>query len=225
MSMYSLHSAPMIRRPSPDIEQPVQPVVHILTDDCSERAALKATLSSAGFIARPVACTTAFRTAPDALEPMCLVMDGRMPPPFDREEQGVTPIICLAADGDVATTVRAMKAGAFDVLARPVEARLLVDAVRNALDVSAASLQQAAERRRLEKRHADLSQRERQVMELVVAGLMNKQIAYELGISEITVKAHRGRMMRKMDARSLPGLVQMANRLRLPAIVTPEASG
>jgi len=216
--MYTSQNTPFYGNYFSGTRQPAQPVVHILTDDCSERAALEATLSSAGFIARPVACSTAFRTAPDALEPMCLVMDGRMPPPFDPAEQGVTPIICLAADGDVATTVRAMKAGAFDVLARPVEARLLVDAVRNALDISAASLQQAGDRRRLEKRYGDLSQRERQVMKLVVAGLMNKQIAYELGISEITVKAHRGRMMRKMDARSLPGLVQMANRLRLTVL-------
>ena len=106
-----------------------------------------------------------------------------------------------------------MKAGAIDVLARPTRADLLVDAVRSALDVSSASLHQAVEQRRLQERYADLSQRERQVMGLVAAGLMNKQVAYELGISEITVKAHRGRMMRKMDARSLAGLVQMANRL------------
>lgn len=213
--MYTSQNTPLYGIHFSDTPQPAKPVVHILTDDCSERAALEATLSCAGFIARPVACTSAFQTAPDALAPICLVMDGGMPPPFDPAEQDVMPIICLAADGDVATTVRAMKAGAFDVLARPVEARLLVAAVRNALDISAASLQQAGERRRLEKRYADLSQRERQVMGLVVAGLMNKQIAYELGISEITVKAHRGRMMRKMDARSLAGLVQMANRLRL----------
>jgi FixJ family two-component response regulator len=223
--MYSLHSAPTTRRSSPDIEQPVQPVVYILTDDASERAALGDALSGAGFHGQPLGSAGHFLTPRDVPEPACLVMDGGMPPLLDPEEQGVMPIICLAADGDVATTVRAMKAGAFDVLARPVEARLLVNAVRNALDISAASLQQAGERRRLEKRYGDLSQRERQVMKLVVAGLMNKQIAYELGISEITVKAHRGRMMRKMDARSLPGLVQMANRLRLPAIVTPEASG
>jgi FixJ family two-component response regulator len=216
--MYTSQNTPFHGIHFSGTRQPAQPVVHILTDDCSERATLEATLSCAGFIVRPFACTTTIRTASDALEPMCLVMDGRMPPLLDPEEQGVMPIICLAADGDVATTVRAMKAGAVDVLARPVEARLLVDAVRNALDISAASLQQAGERRRLEKRYADLSQRERQVMNLVVAGLMNKQIAYELGISEITVKAHRGRMMRKMDARSLAGLVQMANRLRLTVL-------
>ena len=175
--MYTSQNTPFSGIHFSGTRQPIQPVVYILTDDCSERTALKATLTSAGFNARPVACILTLRTAPEALEPMCLVMDGRMPPPFDPEEQGVTPIICLAADGDVATTVRAMKAGAFDVLARPIEARLLVDAVRNALDISAASLQQAGERRRLEKRYGDLSQRERQVMKLVVAGLMNKQLS------------------------------------------------
>jgi FixJ family two-component response regulator len=110
-----------------------------------------------------------------------------------------------------------MKAGAIDVLARPVGVHPLVDAVRNALDVSAASLREAVEQRQLEERYADLSRREREVMALVATGLMNKQVAYELGISEITVKAHRGRMVRKMDARSLAGLVQMANRLGLTA--------
>lgn len=196
---------------------PTQPVVHIHSDDCSERAALEAALSGAGFRAQPLAPAGAALTPAAIVEPTCLVLDGRMLSPFVPAEQGVMPIICLAADGDVATTVRAMKAGAIDVLTRPVGAGMLVDAVRNALDVSAASLRQATEQRRLEERYTDLSRRERQVMGLVASGLMNKQIAYELRISETTVKAHRGRMMRKMDARSLARLVQMADRLRLTA--------
>ncbi len=197
--------------------QPAQPVVHILTDDWSEREMLTDAISSAGFLAQPLAPTRMFLAQPAVVGPTCLVLDGRMLPLFAPLEQRVMPIICLASEGDVATTVQAMKAGALDVLARPVGARLLMDAVRNALDVSAASLHQAAERRRLQERYDGLSQRERQVMGLVAAGLMNKQVAHELGISEITVKAHRGRMVRKMDARSFASLIQMANRLGLTA--------
>ena len=215
--MYTSHSTPTNGIHFPGTGQPTQPVVHILTDDCSERETLKDAISSAGFLAQPLASTRMFPIPPAVVEPTCLVLDGKMLPLFVPLEQCVMPIICLAAEGDVATTVQAMRAGAIDVLARPVGARLLVDAVRNALDVSAASLRQTVERRQLQERYADLSQRERQVMGLVTAGLMNKQVAYELGISEITVKAHRGRMVRKMDARSLAGLVQMANRLGLTA--------
>jgi FixJ family two-component response regulator len=197
--------------------QPAQPVVHILTDDRSERETLEDAISGAGFLAQPLASARMLLTSPAVVEPTCVVLDGKILPLFAPLDQGAMPIICLAAEGDVATTVQAMKAGAIDVLARPVGARPLLDAVRNALEVSAVSLRQAAELRRLRERYADLSQRERQVMGLVAAGLMNKQVAYELGISEITVKAHRGRMVRKMDARSLASLVQMANRLGLTA--------
>jgi FixJ family two-component response regulator len=213
--MHSSHGTPANGLHFPGAGQPVQPVVHIRTDNASEQAALDAALSGAGFRVQPLASAGLFPASSDVLEPTCLVMDGSMLPPFVPLDQRVVSIICLAAEGDVAMTVRAMKAGAIDVLARPVEVRLLVDAVRNALDISAASLCRAAERRRLQERYDDLSQREREVMGLVVAGLMNKQVAFELRISEITVKAHRGRMMRKMDARSLAGLVQMANGLGL----------
>jgi FixJ family two-component response regulator len=215
--MYTSHSTPTNGIHFPGTGQPAQPVVYIHTDDCSERETLEAALSNAGFRARPLTFAGAFLRLPAIVEPTCLVLERKMLPPFVALEQRVMPIICLTADGDVATTVRAMRAGAIDVLARPVGARMLIDAVRNALDVSAASLRQAVERRRLQERYADLSQRERQVMGLVATGLMNKQIAHELQISEITVKAHRGRMTRKMDARSLASLIQMANRLGLTA--------
>jgi FixJ family two-component response regulator len=215
--MYIAHPTPMIGTCFAGAVQPTRPVVHFLTDDGSEGAALDSALSGAGFHAQPLAFARSFPAPSDVLEPTCLVMDGKMISPFCPLDQRVMPIICLAAEGDIATTVRAMKAGAIDVLARPIDVRLLVDAVHNALDVSAASLRQAAERRRLEERYANLSQREREIMGLVVTGLMNKQVAYELRISEITVKAHRGRMMRKMHARSLASLVQMANALGLIA--------
>jgi FixJ family two-component response regulator len=213
--MHTSHSTPANRLHFPGAGLPAQPVVHVHTDNGAERLALDAALSSAGFRVQPLASAGLFPAPSDVLEPTCLVMDSNMLPPFVPLEQRVMPIVGLAAEGDVAMTVRAMKAGAIDVLARPVEARLLVDAVRNALDISAASLRRAAERRRLQERYDDLSRREREVMGLVVAGLMNKQVAYELRISEITVKAHRGRVMRRMDARSLAGLVQMANALGL----------
>jgi FixJ family two-component response regulator len=191
-------------------------VVHLLTDAGPEQAALDSTLSGGGFLVQPVAPATPSFTLQGGLEPTCLVVDGRMLPLVPPEQRAM-PMICLVAEGDVATTVQAMRAGAVDVLARPAAVRLLVEAVRNALEVSAGSLRQAAERRQIAERHADLSQREREVMGLVVTGLMNKQVAYELQISEITVKAHRGRMMRKMKARSLASLVQMANALGLAA--------
>ena len=215
--MYTLQNTPTNGIRFRGIGQPAQPVVHILTDDYSERAMLESALSSAGFRGQPLASAMVFAAPPAVDQPTCLVLDVRMLLPVVAAGQNTMPFICLAAEGDVATTVRAMKAGAIDVLARPIGTRLLVDAVRSALDVSAASLGQALERRQLEERYAELSQRERQVMGLVTTGLMNKQIAYELGISEITVKAHRGRMMRKMDARSLANLVQMANALGLTA--------
>ena len=213
--MYTSRSAPSTSVQFPATREPAQPVVYILTDDCSERAALKNAISDAGFRAEalPLAAVLIAPAAP--FEPSCLVVDGLPRRLFAADEQQVMPMICLAAQGDVAMTVLAMKAGAIDVLPRPVRAARLVDAVRHALDVSAQSLQRAIERRRLQDRYDALSQRERQVVALVVTGLLNKQIAYELGISEITVKAHRGRMMRKMNARSLVSLVQMANRLRL----------
>jgi len=213
--MHTQHSTPTNGIHFP--EQPAQPVVHILTDDCSERESLADALSHAGFLAQPLASARMFAALSAVVEPTCLVLDGKMLPSCVSSERRVMPIICLAAEGDVATTVRAMKAGAIDVLARPVGTHLLVDAVRNALDVSAALLRHALEQRRLDERYASLTPREREVMGLVVVGLMNKQVAYELRISEITVKAHRGRMMRKMEARSLAGLVQMANALGLTA--------
>lgn len=153
---------------------------------------------------------------PNGLAPSCVIVDcGLMDLyPVHRD----TPVIALAADGDMGTAVRAMKAGAFDVLAKSAHTEELITTVRNALDRSAASLRQCAEDRQLRDHYASLSQRERQVMTLVVSGLLNKQVGGELGISEITVKAHRGRVMRKMNARSLASLVKMADRLELPSI-------
>ena len=125
------------------------------------------------------------------------------------------PIIFITGFGDVPTSVRAMKAGAVEFLTKPFADDVLLDAIRNAIVQSQSALDRESELQTLRKRYASLSRREREVMALVVSGLLNKQVGGELGISEITVKAHRGRVMRKMKARSLPALVTMAATLGL----------
>jgi FixJ family two-component response regulator len=132
-------------------------------------------------------------------------------------ERTEMPIIFIAPAGDVATTVQAMKAGAFDVMTKPLEIEVLRTTLRVALEHSRATLLAQSEIRSLQQCHASLTPREREVMTLVVSGLLNKQVGGELGISEITVKAHRGQVMRKMKADSLPELVRMAGRLGLQA--------
>jgi FixJ family two-component response regulator len=127
------------------------------------------------------------------------------------------PIIFISGYGDVPTTVRAMKAGAVEFLTKPFVGDVLVTAIQQAIERSRSALDREAAMRELQDRHASLSPRERQVMALVVSGLLNKQVGGELGISEITVKAHRGQVMRKMRADSLPDLVTMAARLGVPS--------
>jgi FixJ family two-component response regulator len=129
---------------------------------------------------------------------------------IDRSEM---PIIFISGYGDVPMTVRAMKAGAVEFLTKPINDEVLIEAIQDALDRSNAAAGQQAEIRALRDRYGSLSKREREVMAFVVAGLLNKQVAFELGISEVTVKAHRGQVTRKMKARSLPELVTMAARL------------
>ena len=150
---------------------------------------------------------------PKRLTPGCLLFDGCWLEQNLASRRPDVPIICLAGQSDVASVVRIMKAGAIDVLTKPICVEALLATVRHAFDLSAAAVQRGVEEHQLEARFASLSPRERQVMELVVHGLLNKQIGGELGITEITVKAHRGRMMRKMDAPSVASLVKMAARL------------
>jgi len=150
--------------------------------------------------------------------PSCLVLDVSqldcddfLPGPWPFE----MPVICITSKGDVALSVRAMKAGAVDVLTTPLGVAPLLEAVRTALILSEAGLSREVELNAMRRRHASLSHREREVLALVASGMLNKQVASELGISEITVKAHRGRVMRKMQARSFANLVMIADRLEL----------
>jgi FixJ family two-component response regulator len=196
-----------------------KPTVFVVDDDVSVRESLKLLLESAGWQAEAFASGQEFLSRPPVPGPSCLLLDVVLPdlngcdlqkPLADRADM---PIIFITGCGDVPTIVRAMKAGAADFFTKPLVGDVLLSAIRNALDRSRAALGDAEHMRALQDSYATLSRREREVMALIAAGRLNKQAGGELGISEITVKAHRGKMMRKMNADSLPELVRMADRL------------
>lgn len=195
-------------------------IVFVVDDDISVRESLESLIPYAGWQVETFASAKEFLSRPRAQGPCCLVLDVSLPglSGLDLQEALQTdhvdlPIIFITGHGDVPMSVRAMKAGAVEFLTKPFHEDVLCDAIRHALKRSEAALEGQAELRALRDRYASLSERERAVMALVVSGLLNKQVGGELGISEITVKAHRGRVMRKMQADSFADLVQMATRL------------
>ena len=198
----------------------VTPIVYVVDDDVSVRESLELLIENAGWKPELFATARDFLSRPRDAVPSCLVLDVTLPGLNGLELQerlaGRTdmPIIFITGYGDVPKTVEAMKAGAVEFLTKPVKDDALLDAIRGAIERSRAALRLDAEMRALRNCYESLTAREREVMALVVSGLLNKQIAGELGISEITVKAHRGQVMRKMGANSLPDLVTMAARLR-----------
>jgi FixJ family two-component response regulator len=200
------------------------PIVFVVDADVLVRERLGLLIQSAGCQVETFASAEEFLARPRVLSPSCLVLHVKLPHlnGLDLQERiaadRVDMPIIFTGDADIPTIVRAMKAGAAEFLTKPFDADLLLNVIREAVDRSKCLLRQEAKRRSLRHRYASLTAREREVMDLVVTGELNKQVGGELGISEITVKTHRGKMMRKMQAGSLVDLVNMAAILR-PASV------
>jgi FixJ family two-component response regulator len=201
------------------------PIVFVVDDDISVRESLESLIRFAGFEPQTFACAQDFLSRPRVFVPSCLVLDVALPDlnGLDLQKRIATdrmdmPIIFITGHSDVPMTVRAMKAGAVEFLTKPYGEEVLLNAIQQAIECSHAALRREAGMRFIRDTYGSLSRRERQVMALVVRGLLNKQVGVELGISEITVKAHRGKVMRKMKADSLPDLVNMAARLQLASI-------
>ena len=198
------------------------PVVFVVDDDVSVREALELLIGFAGWRPETFESAQEFLSRPRVLIPSCLILDVALPGlngldlqklvAVDRKDM---PIIFITGYGDIPTTVEAMKGGAVEFLTKPFGDEVLLEAIERALERSKTAVREEMEARELRDRYGSLSHREQQVMGLVVTGLLNKQIGGELGISEITVKAHRGQVMRKMGAKSLASLVKMAARNRL----------
>jgi FixJ family two-component response regulator len=204
----------------------VTSIVFVVDDDVSVRESLELLIKSGGWRSETFASAQEFLSHPRAMVPCCLVLDVTLPglnglglqqQLADRTDM---PIIFITGHGDIPMTVQAMKAGAVEFLTKPLKHEAVLEAIGAAIERSRVAFRHAAEMRVLRTSYASLSAREREVMALVVLGLLNKQIAGELGISEITVKAHRGRVMRKMKSDSLPALVSMASRLGVPTAPT-----
>jgi len=208
----------------------VTPIVFVVDDDISVYESLELLIRCEGWQPETFASAEEFLECPRTGMPSCLVLDVSLPGLTGLElqkriavERTDIPIIFVSGHADVPTTVQAMKAGAVEFLIKPFSDDVLLSAIRAALERSRIALSREAEMRVLRNRYASLSSRERQVMALVVSGLLNKQIGGELGISEITVKAHRGKVMHKMQADSLAELVRMATKFRPTAAMMAAA--
>jgi FixJ family two-component response regulator len=203
------------------------PIVFVVDDDVSVREALELRIEAEGWRPETFASAEEFLARPRPLVPSCLVLDVALPDvngldlqkrvAVDRSDM---PVIFITGHGDVPITVQAMKAGAIEFLTKPFRDDVLVSAIRHALERSQRALAREAKIKALRESYGSLTPREREVMVLVTSGLLNKQVGGELGISEITVKAHRGQVMRKMRADSLPALVNMVANLGLATALT-----
>lgn len=198
------------------------PIVFVVDDDVSVRESLELLIQNAGWLPKLFASAQEFLDFPRDAVPSCLVLDISLPDLDGLElqkrisiERTDIPIIFITGYGDVPKTVQAMKGGAIEFLTKPFDDEILLSAIREALERSRLALDHDAEMQGLWDCYVSLTPRERQVMALVCSGLLNKQVGGELGISEITVKAHRGQVMQKMKANSVADLVKMAERLRL----------
>jgi len=201
---------------------PASPIVFVVDDDISVRESLELLIQNEGWQPKTFASAQEFLDWPRVVVPSCLVLDISLPGLDGLElqkrvavERTDLPIIFITGSGDIPKSVQAMKAGAVEFLTKPFNDEVLLTAIQRALERSRLALAQEAEMRELRDRYASLTPREREVMALVVSGLLNKQVGGELSISEKTVKAHRGQVMQKMKANSLADLVKIAEKLHL----------
>ena len=218
MSLAHAFSSELGSAPMP----PASPIVFVVDDDVSVRESLELLIQNEGWQAETFASAQEFLDRPRTALPSCLILDVSLPGlnGLDLQQQVASertdmPIIFITGHGDIPMTVRAMKAGAVEFLTKPFSDEILLNAIRNALEHSRIAIGHETQMEELRSRYGALTPRERQVMALVVSGLLNKQVGGELGISEITVKAHRGKVMEKMKAGSLADLVKMAAKLRI----------